>query len=57
MLTFCACRQMKMRPGEVLVDRLESIEDTKVSFKKTSSFCSRYLYLLRETLETEAVFL
>ena len=23
-------RQMKMRPGEVLVDRLESIEDTKV---------------------------
>ena len=25
---------MKMRPGEVLVDRLESIEDTKVIYGK-----------------------
>ena len=28
-LTFSTIRQMKMRPGEVLIDRLDSIEDTK----------------------------
>ena len=27
---------MKMRPGEILVDRLESIEDTKVELKNRS---------------------
>ncbi len=26
---FNAARQMKMRPGEILIDKLESIEDTK----------------------------
>ena len=28
-LTSSTIRQMKMRPGEVLIDRLDSIEDTK----------------------------
>ena len=28
-LIFSHIRQMKMRPGEVLIDRLDSIEDTK----------------------------
>ena len=28
-LIFSPIRQMKMRPGEVLIDRLDSIEDTK----------------------------
>ena len=25
----CVCSQMKMRPGEILIDKLDSIEDTK----------------------------
>ena len=28
------CRQMKMRPGELLLDKLDSIEDTKVNTLK-----------------------
>ena len=28
-MMFCYYRQMKMRPGEILIDRLDSIEDTK----------------------------